>query len=97
MHTPPLSPLPPGALAAAGAHRVLVTALMAVPLVLVTVSLMPALVVLPLLPDGTRRAQALLGRLTAWTRTILTGSNSAPSPPTLPASRQRRVVSRVRR
>jgi len=62
------------------AQRVAVTALMLLPLLLVTVSSIPALTVLPFLPGGPDRADSLITRLTAWTRVILAVPISAPAP-----------------
>ncbi|MFF3068896.1 hypothetical protein [Kitasatospora sp. NPDC057936] len=55
-------------------QRIAVTALALVPVVMVTAATLPALVVLPLLPDGAARASALIDRLQRWTATILTSS-----------------------
>jgi hypothetical protein len=55
----------------AALHPAVSAALAVVPLVLVTVALLPAITVLPLLPGGQQRAGALIGQLHAWSRTVL--------------------------
>jgi hypothetical protein len=60
-------------------HRVAVTALALLPLLLVTICSIPALTILPFLPGGPDRVNVLITRLSAWTRIILT----------LPAARPR--------
>jgi hypothetical protein len=59
---------------ARGIQRVLLVALTLVPLLLVTVSTLPALIILPFIPDGAQRADQLITQLIAWTRTILEGT-----------------------
>lgn len=46
------------------------SALLALPLLLVTLACLPALTVLPFLPDGTRRATGIVRQLICWTRTL---------------------------
>lgn len=57
-----------------GPQRVLLVALTLIPLVLVTLSTLPAFVVLPFVPGGIDRVRALTGQLIAWTRAILRGT-----------------------
>jgi hypothetical protein len=59
---------------ARGIQRVLLVALTLVPLLLVTVSALPALIILPLIPAGAQRADQLITQLIVWTRTILEGT-----------------------
>jgi hypothetical protein len=56
-------------------QRSLLVALTLCPIVLVTVALMPALVVLPFLPNGHQRAYKIILQLRAWTRATLEHSN----------------------
>ena len=56
-----------------GTQRVLVVALILIPLLLVTIGSLPAVAVLPFLPGGVDRVQKLVGGLVAWTRIILKG------------------------
>ena len=70
-------------------NRVAVTALALLPLLLVTVCCIPALIVLPFLPDGPDRADVLITRLTAWTRIILTLSAPAASAEMRPSTARR--------
>lgn len=60
---------------AKGAQRVLIVALMLIPLLLVTISCLPALVILPFLPGGVDRARKLIAQLITWTRVVLRGTS----------------------
>ena len=70
LHTPG-----PGLLRhARGIQRALLVALLLVPLLIVTVALVPALVVLPFLKSRGTQVRSLVAQLAAWTRALLTGS-----------------------
>ena len=69
------TPIPAAAELAAAAHRVAVIALGLLPLLLVTLCLLPAVAVLPFWSDGADRLSTVLTRLTAWTRVVLTAGN----------------------
>ncbi|MFC6064360.1 hypothetical protein [Streptomyces ochraceiscleroticus] len=66
--------VPPPALAPL--QRVLIVALIAPTLLLITVAALPALAVMPFFPGGTERSIALLRAHMAYVRTLLTGSQS---------------------
>ncbi|GAB7033646.1 hypothetical protein AB0G35_04235 [Streptomyces sp. NPDC021749] len=51
-------------------YRALTAALLVLPLLLVTLASVPALVVLPFLPDGSRRADRIIRQLIIWTRSL---------------------------
>jgi len=51
----------------------LVVALLLLPLLLVTISSLPAVAVLPFLPGGVERVQKLVTQLVGWTRIIVKG------------------------
>ncbi|MFD7906975.1 hypothetical protein ACFV4F_32550 [Kitasatospora sp. NPDC059722] len=50
---------------------VLVTALLVLPLLLVTLASLPALLVLPFLPRGAARADRLVRQLSCWTGRLM--------------------------
>ncbi|MEC4576211.1 hypothetical protein [Streptomyces virginiae] len=56
------------------AQRSLIVLLALVPVVIVTAAFVPALVLLPFFPSAHRRAEVMVGQLTAWTRTLLVTS-----------------------
>ncbi len=58
-------------------QRIVVVALALIPVVMVTAASVPALIVLPLLPRGPRRAALLIGHLRVWTESVLVGSHPA--------------------
>lgn len=60
---------------AKGAQRVMIVALTLIPLLLVTASLLPALIVLPFLPGGVDRVRKIVAQLIIWTRAILKGAS----------------------
>jgi hypothetical protein len=62
---------------ARGMQRVLLLAIGIIPVVLVTVSALPAVLVLPFLgSSGVQRAERLLKQLVSWTRVLLHGTES---------------------
>ena len=61
---------------AKGIQRVLVVALILIPLLLVTISSLPAITVLPFLPGGVDRIQNIVAQLIVWTRAILKGAGA---------------------
>jgi hypothetical protein len=61
---------------AKGIQRVLIVALTLIPLLLVTISTLPALIILPFLPGGVDRSHKLITQLIIWTRTILKGTSA---------------------
>jgi galactitol-specific phosphotransferase system IIC component len=65
--TPLLQALAP----AKGMQRVLLAALMLIPLLLVAASLLPSLTVLPFLPGRTDHVRQMVASLVAWTLVIL--------------------------
>lgn len=66
-------------------QRVAVVGLAIIPLCAVTLCCMPALIVLPFLPNGVSRASALISKLISWTKIILIGSqDSGPRDPMCP-------------
>ncbi|MFF0434521.1 hypothetical protein ACFYU9_20095 [Streptomyces sp. NPDC004327] len=56
------------------AQRALVVLVSTLPLLLVTLALVPALLVLPFRRERAAHAQALVGQLSAWTRALLLSS-----------------------
>jgi hypothetical protein len=62
---------------ARGMQRVLLFTIGIIPMVLVTVSALPAVLVLPFLgSSGLQRAEGLLRQLVSWTRVLLHGTKS---------------------
>ncbi len=58
----------------AACQRTLIVALALVPLVMVITVCLPALALLPVLPQGTARSSALITLFRAWTEAVLTNS-----------------------
>lgn len=59
-------------------QRVLLVALLAPVVLLAAVAAVPAMVVLPFLPNGTERAVKLISAWTSYTRTLLSSSRERP-------------------
>jgi hypothetical protein len=59
---------------ARGIQRALLVALLLIPLLIVTVALVPALIVLPFLKSRGSHVRSLISQLTAWTHALLTGT-----------------------
>jgi len=59
-----------------GVQRVMLVALMMIPLLIVTIGLLPALMILPFLHGGVDQARKLVAQLIIWTRTILKGAGT---------------------
>jgi hypothetical protein len=59
-----------------GIQRVALVALTLTPLLLITISLLPALALLPFFPSGVDRVRKLVAQLIIWTRTILDGAGA---------------------
>jgi hypothetical protein len=57
-----------------GLRRVAVTALVVLPLLIVTLVVSPALLVLPFSSGGNDRALGLIGKLIVWTRVVVSAS-----------------------
>lgn len=62
-------------------QRVLLVALLTPAVLLALLPMLPALLILPFLHDGTERTVKLLRAHTDYLRTLLTGSNPSPEPP----------------
>jgi hypothetical protein len=71
---PTISPAPELRLLSSKLQRVAVIALTLIPFLVVTTSTVPALIVLPFLPNGVERVRILMAQFILWTRTILGGS-----------------------
>jgi hypothetical protein len=58
-------------------QRVAVVGLVSIPLILATVCCVPALILLPFMPGGAKKANALISKLIAWTKIILSGTQTS--------------------
>ncbi|MGD0609138.1 MAG: hypothetical protein ABSA53_36865 [Streptosporangiaceae bacterium] len=61
---------------AKGPQRVVVVALILIPLLLITISSLPAVAILPFLPGGVDRVLKIVAQLIAWTMAILSGADA---------------------
>jgi len=68
-----IAPLP-AAQPATGYSRALIVGLTLVPVVLVTLASVPALIVMPFIPQGRMSVDAHIAKLAAWTTAILIGA-----------------------